>query len=54
MLIFLNLDHSLCIVDAHGSHADLTDDYAAIPTEMKEVAHFFGKEFLSRSIRRRI
>lgn len=38
--------HSLCIVDTKGSHADLTDDYAAIPKEMKEVASFFGKGFL--------
>ncbi len=38
--------HSLCIVDVHASHADLTPDYAAIPYEMKDVAHFFGKEFL--------
>ena len=43
---FSSFHHSLCIVDVHASHADLTDDYAAIPTEMKEVAHFFGKEFL--------
>lgn len=39
-------DYSLCIVDTKGSHADLTDDYAAIPKEMKEVANFFGKDFL--------
>ena len=43
---FSQYGYSLCIVDVHASHADLTDDYAAIPTEMKEVAHFFGKEFL--------
>lgn len=43
---FSSFHHSLCIVDVHASHADLTDDYAAIPSEMKEVAHFFGKEFL--------
>ena len=36
--------YSLCIVDTKGSHADLTDDYAAIPVEMKKVAQFFGKE----------
>ena len=29
-----------------GSHADLTADYAAIPTEMKAVASYFGKEVL--------
>ncbi|WP_075720981.1 galactokinase [Roseburia sp. 499] len=38
--------HSLCITDTKGSHADLTDDYALIPQEMKKVASFFGKEFL--------
>lgn len=40
--------YSLCIVDTKGSHADLTDDYAAIPVEMKQVAEYFGKELLSR------
>lgn len=39
--------YSLCIVDTKGSHANLTDDYAAIPTEMKEIANFFNKEHLS-------
>lgn len=39
--------YSLCIVDTKGSHADLTDDYAAIPVEMKQVAEFFGKKLLS-------
>ena len=38
--------YSLCIIDTKGSHADLTDDYAAIPVEMKKVAECFGKEFL--------
>lgn len=38
--------HSLCITDTKGSHADLTDDYARIPKEMKLVANFFGKDFL--------
>ncbi len=38
--------YSLCIVDTKGSHANLTDDYAAIPVEMKHVAGFFGKKFL--------
>ena len=38
--------HSLCIVDVHASHADLTADYAAVPTEMKAVANYFGKEVL--------
>ena len=38
--------HSLCIVDTKGSHADLTNDYADIPAEMKQVAAYFGKEYL--------
>ena len=43
---FSSFKHSLCIVDVHASHADLTDDYAAVPYEMKKVAQFFGKEVL--------
>ena len=38
--------YRLCIVDTGGSHADLTDDYAAIPREMKSVAAEFGKKCL--------
>lgn len=38
--------YSLCIVDTKASHADLTDDYAQIPAEMKKVASLFKKEFL--------
>ncbi|GHT55421.1 galactokinase [Spirochaetia bacterium] len=38
--------YALCVVDTRGSHADLTEDYAAIPAEMKAVAAFFGKTVL--------
>lgn len=38
--------YTLCIVATGGSHADLTDDYAAVPAEMKKVASYFGKEVL--------
>lgn len=38
--------YSLCITDTKGSHADLTDDYAAVPAEMFAVAKLCGKEFL--------
>ena len=38
--------YSLCITDTKGSHADLTDEYAAIPEEMKSVAACFGKDVL--------
>lgn len=43
---FEDFNHSLCIVDTKGSHADLTDDYAAIPYEMKKVANYFNQEAL--------
>jgi galactokinase len=36
----------LCITDTKGSHANLTDDYVAIPKEMQSVAKYFGKEYL--------
>ena len=38
--------YALCISDTKGSHADLTDDYAAIRREMESVAEFFGKNVL--------
>ncbi len=38
--------YSLCIVDTGGNHADLNEDYASVPAEMKSVAKFFGKEVL--------
>lgn len=39
--------HALCIIDTRASHADLTDEYAAIPAEMKAVCACFGKEVLT-------
>ncbi|MDO5549506.1 MAG: galactokinase family protein, partial [Eubacteriales bacterium] len=39
-------EHSLCIIDTGGDHAELTADYAAIPREMGEVADAFGKQVL--------
>ena len=38
--------YALCIVNTGGNHADLTDDYASIPAEMKSVAAYFGKKVL--------
>jgi len=35
--------YSLCITDTKGSHADLTDEYAAVPQEMKKVANHFER-----------
>ena len=38
--------YHLCIVNTGGNHADLTDDYAAVPAEMKAVAAHLGKPVL--------
>ena len=38
--------HALCIIDSGADHADLTDEYATIPSEMKQIAAFFGKDYL--------
>ena len=38
--------HALCIIDSRASHADLTDEYAAIPNELKTVCAHFGKDVL--------
>ena len=43
---FSKANHALCIIDSGADHADLTDEYAAIPREMKEVCACFGKEVL--------
>ena len=40
--------HALCIIDTRASHADLTDEYAAIPGEIKAVAAYFGKDVLTQ------
>ena len=40
--------HALCIIDTRASHADLTDEYAAIPQEMKDICAHFGKEVLTQ------
>lgn len=45
---FSKSGYSLCIVDTNASHADLTDDYASIPHEMKTVAQEFGQCILSQ------
>lgn len=39
-------DFAICVVDTKGSHADLTDEYAAVPFEMCTIANHFGKEHL--------
>ncbi len=43
---FRDQGYALMVVDTGGSHADLTDEYAAVPTEMKKVASLLGKSVL--------
>ena len=45
---FSSCGHALCIVDSGADHADLTDEYAAIPGEIKAVAACFGKDVLTQ------
>lgn len=39
--------YSLVITNTGDSHADLTDDYSSVPLEMKNIAKYFNKNFLS-------
>ena len=45
---FASCGHALCIIDSGADHADLTDEYAAIPGEIQAVAAHFGKEVLTQ------
>ena len=45
---FAACGHALCIIDSGADHADLTDEYAAVPGEIKAVAAYFGKEVLTQ------
>ena len=45
---FAKYGYALVVVATGGSHADLTDDYAAIPAEMKQVAACFNEPYLRR------
>ena len=43
---FEKTGHALCIIDSGADHADLTDEYASIPQELKEICTYFGKDVL--------
>ena len=43
---FKKYGYDLLVVNTGGSHADLTDEYAAVPAEMKSVAKLFGQPYL--------
>ena len=45
---FASCGHALCIIDSGADHADLTDEYAAVPGEIKAVAACLGKEVLTQ------
>ncbi|MGN1120951.1 MAG: galactokinase [Eubacteriales bacterium] len=38
---------SLCIVNTGGNHADLNEDYASVPADMKAAAKFLGADVLA-------
>ena len=43
---FADTNHALCIIDSGADHADLTDEYGAIPGELAQICHWFGKKTL--------
>ena len=43
---FAACGYALCIIDTRASHADLTDEYAAITRELKAISGHFGKDVL--------
>ena len=45
---FASCGHALCIIDSGADHANLTDEYAAVPGEIKAVAACLGKEVLTQ------
>jgi galactokinase len=38
--------YELCIINTGGSHANLNEDYASVPGEMKNIARLLGREAL--------
>ncbi len=41
-----NYGYTLCVVDTGGNHADLTEDYADITIECKQISNALGVDFL--------
>ena len=41
------MGYCICITNTHGSHAEFTDDYAAVRIELAKAAEVFGKETIS-------
>jgi len=40
---FAAANHALCIIDTGADHADLTDEYAAVPGELKALCNILGE-----------
>lgn len=43
---FEKAGYAVCAIDSGASHDDLTEEYAAIPSDMKKIANYFGKNTL--------
>ena len=43
---FASAGHALCIIDSGADHADLTDEYAAVTRELKDICVHFGRDVL--------
>ncbi len=43
---FCKAGYEVCMLDSFSDHADLTEEYAAIPQELAQVCAFFGKKVL--------
>ena len=47
---FADAGYALCLSAVGSSHEDLTDEYAAVPAEMTEIAHALGVERLGQTL----
>lgn len=46
--------YALCIINTGGNHADLNEDYASVPAEMKAVARLMGHQVLRQCTKEEI
>ena len=46
--------YALCIINTGGNHADLNEDYASVPAEMKKVARLLGCEVLRQTTKEKL
>ncbi len=47
-------DMALCIVNTGGNHADLNEDYASVPSDMKKTAALLGVDVLRRTTKKEL